>query len=409
MQRIDAQGRVQRPSPPLERLRSLQKNSEPPSPGSSPPKSSPKEPERPDRLPVSMPIELIRGRFFIAMREESIREKEGHLDWRRNRARYLRQTRRGSSETSSQRAKIEGSIKLNEDRVDMHRKILPRWRKGLAMALERQKKEEEAFMKTMHVEYEDLIRDVYPEEELRQLHGDFYGPDEAYDSPRPTIRQAGVVAPSREPPESPHSDISNNCFVADLRDDRNLLYRACQAQDEHRAGYEDFRDQHFAGQHPNGFEDWDPNWTREEFDIAHLQEAMKRARILKEREATYREGLRNAQRRGLVPFADQQSMFPKNGTEGYQESQELFEIGLVPRPRIFDWMAAQPETWDGHNQAAAVGDDEFHPPRELEVWDSWSCHEEAHRRERIEVWNPGGRVSWTWNEEVRGRMKELRS
>lgn len=147
-------------------------------------------------------------------------------------------------------------------------------------------------------------------------------------------------------------------------------------------------DQHQAGVDP-GFLDgeWDPEWSRAEFDVRHLKHAMRLSSVASVWEEMLYKALDLAATRGVEPFPWQVSWFPDVPT-GYSISREGRMISSAPRIAINRWRSALPAEVastlprpDLESGRVEPGDAGYHPveypddmdtsvDRDVEVWDS---------------------------------------
>ncbi|KAK5166973.1 uncharacterized protein LTR77_007702 [Saxophila tyrrhenica] len=114
-----------------------------------------------------------------------------------------------------------------------------------------------------------------------------------------------------------------------------LAEKARKDMESHRAGYRGNRGRHFEGQDP-GLSGWNPQWTREEFDIHHLEEAMRLSGILRQLEERLIVRMRLCAWVGAEPLASQANHFTHKDT-GYAESLEQEMRDSAPREAIKTW------------------------------------------------------------------------
>ena len=92
----------------------------------------------------------------------------------------------------------------------------------------------------------------------------------------------------------------------------------------------------------SGLEDWNGDWTRSEFDVQHLREAMRRATQVRKLEDHFKEGLAFAKEFGFN-FTWQHRHFRDHLDDGYRLSQEEAMIENAPTQRIWKWRDQMPD------------------------------------------------------------------
>lgn len=349
------------------------------------------------------------------MRKDSIKKKRKEQSDYERRARELSSLLAQGDGSPSQVVQWSEEVKQLQERVDRCRNTARKWEAQLQIALGQQRAREEHFMDEAGERVSQLICETWSRATLRALHDEFFGikPKSAQRAQLnlTATTQQGQENRRHRAPLSIHSDTSSDNFIASLGNRRDDLRKAYETQDHNRVAYARQRAQHFAGQHPAGFETWDPNWNAEQFDLTHLREGMKRAHDIVECERLYYDGKREAQRRGLIAFRDQQSMFPEL-SDGDCETEEGEQVSRPPTHQIEGWMDTLPDALvDPHDHAVmdtmSAKDHEYELEREIEVWDSYSSRPGPRKRRKIDELNPAEKTTFTWNEEVRERIAQV--
>lgn len=188
--------------------------------------------------------------------------------------------------------------------------------------------------------------------------------------------------------------------------------------DNHRDNYRQMRRQHVAGTNP-GLPDWSAEWTREDFDVAHLAEWMRLSEALREVHALMRRMLQLATETGLEPLPHQEYGFWQPGSLGYSPSVEQAMIDNAPEAEILSWDDGVPMNQRGLVESIAIRDsrqtngqsidwpqDEqiFEPAPNLIPGDSASCVALEYEQERNETY--AGPRPEGWNVTAQDRKPE---
>ena len=159
--------------------------------------------------------------------------------------------------------------------------------------------------------------------------------------------------------------------------------------DRHRDHFYDMRNLHRRGVKPDFAAEWTARWTIEQYDVAHLREAMPLSGQIVSLEKRLSEVRADARRKGIIAFEDQESGFPS--TQGqYPPSHEQMLKDRTPKFAINRWLTAcqasdamLDPTKPSQVQILLTSSEGAAQP-ELEVWDSNSCAAFGPRRDRID-------------------------
>ena len=243
---------------------------------------------------------------------------------------------------------------------------------------------------------------------------------------------AAQKAPAR--PDGPRGALPKKAIdILNISDEAKMMsafrqwnlddYRETQEQlNKLRSDYRRLRDMHSGGQDP-GLPGWSAQWTREEFDIAHLRECMHISGLLVNRWSLFMKVMRTAAKNNVAPATWQDREFYQPGDFGYSTSEVQALVAGAPREEIGRWFMALPSDEEDLGGPAPISDAPYnpgayageHPPEwpgdqqalfegepELEFWDSSSARAYPEDRSRVDFYGGGGKpLGWTWNAETR--------
>lgn len=209
--------------------------------------------------------------------------------------------------------------------------------------------------------------------------------------------------------QKPPSD--EETILRSVQDLRKLLWQSRAALDRHREEFYEMRTKHFDGIDPGFADDWRPDWTEPEFDLAHLKAGMGWTAHVIQLERDLAKAREVARNRGLIVFDDQVSGFPDD-RGGYTSGHEQWLRDHAPVNRIRFWRRAMPPAQDlpspsepDTEPSCYINNDDC-LESEIHVWDSGSLAAEDDERARIDRVRPEGRLGGTERRQTEDYWKE---
>lgn len=185
-----------------------------------------------------------------------------------------------------------------------------------------------------------------------------------------------------------------------VQETRRALWQSSAALDRHREEFYELRFRHLDGINPGFAEDWTPDWTMPDYDVAHLKAAMRLTGRVIELERELADGKADAKKRGFIIFDDQVSGFPEYYGAYTLEHEQMLK-DHTPVNKIGSWRKAlpppqtMPSPSEPDDRGLSYDLDDERLQGEIEVWDSGSCAAEGSDRARIDREHPEGRLGGT--------------
>ncbi|KAK6386488.1 hypothetical protein LTR65_008961 [Meristemomyces frigidus] len=170
--------------------------------------------------------------------------------------------------------------------------------------------------------------------------------------------------------------------------------------DKHRSSYRQLLNMHQNGEDP-GLDNWSPEWTREEFEVAFLLEGSRLSQSIDIAERCMDGWIKLATMTGMAPLPDQSRDFYQPGSFVYPASFEQEMIDAAPTDGIYQWGEGLPSDAVDFASEHAISESSYtegvlENVGDVQPGDSVSCAAMDERdRKRLDAFGTGKPEAWS--------------